>query len=647
MFKKRILYEVVAVMIFLASPCAAAFAEGELIWVKSAGGTDSEGGTGISAVADGCAIVTGSFGDGDTPVGYTATFGGGEPNVTTLSSAGKVDMFVANYNPDGTLAWAKGVGGTDPDERPSVAGLPDGGLVVAGGFGYESTPAGYTAVVGAGEPNETTLTSAGNADILVAKYNSNGTLAWAKRAGGGDADRALGIAALSDGSTLVTGFSGFPATFGAGEPDETELLPVEGSMEAANTFVARYNPDGTLAWVNGAGGMYLDYGFCVASLADGSALVTGQFESTAIFGPGHDNETSLTAAGSIDIFVAKYNPDGTLAWAKRAGGSAPDYGAGIAPFRDGTCVVTGSFSLNATFGPGEPNETSLAAPGGNEEIFVAKYNANGTLAWAKRAGGSYNDGGFGIAILPNRATLVGGYFTDVATFGPGEPNETTFTSVSHWDMFLAKYNADGSLAWARQAGSTGADGAGGIALFRDGTAVVTGMYGGQITFGTGEPNETTLAPQGDGDIFIAKYLVHDDADNDGLTYWVETNTGVYVDETNTGTDPADPDTDGDGLEDGDEVRDLDPVTPDVQNPFNPLNADSTGDSGQDTGDGVPDGQNDYDGDGMSNRDECTFGYNPLDPASWAEVPGVTPVGLTSLVLLIAVARTAIARQVRH
>lgn len=44
-----------------------------------------------------------------------------------------------------------------------------------------------------------------------------------------------------------------------------------------------------------------------------------------------------------------------------------------------------------------------------------------------------------------------------------------------------------------------------------------------------------------------------DSDNDRLPDSVETNTGVYVDASNTGTDPNNPDTDADGIKDGDEV----------------------------------------------------------------------------------------------
>lgn len=44
-----------------------------------------------------------------------------------------------------------------------------------------------------------------------------------------------------------------------------------------------------------------------------------------------------------------------------------------------------------------------------------------------------------------------------------------------------------------------------------------------------------------------------DSDGDGLTDDVETDTGIYVSPTNTGTDPNDPDTDDDGVNDGLEV----------------------------------------------------------------------------------------------
>ncbi|MHC5044579.1 MAG: hypothetical protein ACYTGI_19650, partial [Planctomycetota bacterium] len=164
----------------------------------------------------------------------------------------------------------------------------------------------------------------------------------------------------------------------------------------------------------------------------------------ATFGPGEAGETDLTSAGGHDIFVARYNTDGTLAWAKRAGGADSDRGIGIAALADGSCVVTGLFAAAATFGPGEVGETVLTSAGGYD-VFVARYNADGTLAWAKRAGGADYDEGHGIAALADESCVVTGRFGAAATFGPGEAGETVLTSAGSAEIFVARYNADGGF----------------------------------------------------------------------------------------------------------------------------------------------------------------------------------------------------------
>ena len=68
------------------------------------------------------------------------------------------------------------------------------------------------------------------------------------------------------------------------------------------------------------------------------------------------------------------------------------------------------------------------------------------------------------------------------------------------------------------------------------------------------------------------------------------------------------DRDGDGLMNYDEVRPGFMGT----NPFDPNNADVTGDDGSMEPDGIPDGQNDFDGDGISNEDEIANGTDPIN-----------------------------------
>ncbi|MCK5558349.1 MAG: carboxypeptidase regulatory-like domain-containing protein, partial [Candidatus Hydrogenedentes bacterium] len=150
----------------------------------------------------------------------------------------------------------------------------------------------------------------------------DGDLVWAVSAGGTLTDRGASIAALPDGSALVTGSFGrvpFPpgftytATFGTG--DDAVTLTSAGQ----DLFLAKYNPDATLAWVKQASGDTSDEpvaGYGIAAGPDGGALVTGEFigleePASVIFGPGEDNETHLLSVGGYDVFVAKFEPPPT------------------------------------------------------------------------------------------------------------------------------------------------------------------------------------------------------------------------------------------------------------------------------------------------------------------------------------------------
>ena len=205
-------------------------------------------------------------------------------------------------------------------------------------------------------------------------------LVWAKRAGGTRTDLGRGIAVDGSGNSYVTGKFSLSATFGPGETNETTLTGAGWD----DIFVAKYDASGALVWAKRAGGTGLDVGVGIAVDGSGNSYVTGSFRGSPTFGPGETNETTLTSAGDIDIFVAKYDASGALVWAKRAGApSLNDFGRGIAVDGSGNSYVTGLFEDSATFGPGEINETTLT---GFVDIFVAKYDASGDLVWAKRAG---------------------------------------------------------------------------------------------------------------------------------------------------------------------------------------------------------------------------------------------------------------------
>jgi hypothetical protein len=93
---------------------------------------------------------------------------------------------------------------------------------------------------------------------------------------------------------------------------------------------------------------------------------------------------------------------------------------------------------------------------------------------------------------------VGGYFAGTIYFGSQQ-----FTShISHYDIFVAKYNADGDLLWAQQAGLNGDERVRGLVVDAADNVYVSGTYVGTTQFGTQAP--LLNAGSTDEDVFVAK-----------------------------------------------------------------------------------------------------------------------------------------------
>lgn len=470
---------------------------GKLAWVVSATGEGHDRGEDIAAFEDGSLLVTGLFGNTNPNI----VFGLGEANQTTLTANHDVgDMFITRFNADGTLAFAKNHNLTYPDTRRAIAPLADGSFVVSGNY-WGGT------VFGRGETNEV-ATPEEEYGTFVAKHNADGSIAWVTRVTGAGMPS---IAAVSDGF-VVTGSFTETATFGVGTSAETtlELIaqapppdptdPNEVLEDAKNHFVAKLTSDGSVEWVKRTGGSYWNEYRDIVALPDDSVVLTGTIDDEAVFGPGETSETTLVSEGENDVFVAKYLPDGSLAWATRAGGIGYDGGLSLSPLADQSVVVVGHYTDSAVFGADEANETTLEESGGR--AFMAKYGPDGSLTFARSLGSAEV---IRAASLADGTTLVTGAFWASATFGAGEPNETTLTAPGERDAFLAKYAPDGRLAWVKQVTSVDLSHEGrGITLTSD-AVFVTGYFYQDATFAPGEPEELTLTDTGYGDLFVAKY----------------------------------------------------------------------------------------------------------------------------------------------
>ncbi len=282
---------------------------------------------------------------------------------------------------------------------------------------------------------------------------------WSSYIGGNNSDCVWGTRSDASGNTWVVG-----TTVSAGWVTNGFDTSYGGSSDA---FVAKINADGTLAWSTYLGGSNLDYGYGIALDANGNAWVAGSTSSSGWVSGGFD--TTLT--GTQDAFVAKINADGTLAWSSYLGGYGTEKANGIALDAQGNAWVVGITAASNWASGGF--DTSFN--GGAEDAFVAKINANGTLAWSSYLGGFGDDYGESIAVDASGNACVTG-FTYSSGWVSGGFDTTLGGSI---DGFVARINANGTLAWTSYVGGSNDDYAAGIAAASDGSVWVTGnTYGG-------------------------------------------------------------------------------------------------------------------------------------------------------------------------
>lgn len=351
---------------------------------------------------------------------------------------------------------------------------------------------------------------------------------WGHSAGGGQDDFARAVSIGPDDSVFVTGTVAGTVTFGAGDPAQVTLTASDG----ADGFVAKYHADGSLAWARLFGGPDEDHGNGIAATADGGAIVTGSVR-TSVVDVDVDDDTPdpahrLLSTGGDDIVIAKYRADGSLAWARLAGGIDNDIGHDVAATADGGALVTGEFQRQAVFGDGAPGGAVSLSFWAASDIFVARYDGAGQVVWARAAGGDGTNVGRAVAVAADGGALVTGEFRQTARFGDGDASSTSLRAVSAADVFVAKLHADGSLAWARRAGSSSADDAADdvgwdIAATVDNGMLVTGEFGASATFGAGEAGETTLVTTGIDGAFLVKL------DGWGYTQWAQGSRGTLSD----------------------------------------------------------------------------------------------------------------------
>ena len=306
---------------------------------------------------------------------------------------------------------------------------------------------------------------------------------WFRHIQGEGSIQAQSMRVSSQGNIFITGNFGWKTLIGS-----TTFKPT-GIME---TFIAKIDKNGRYLWIKRTKGessvrkLVLD--------SSENIYVTGNFSKKTAFGA-----HTLTSAGPSDIFVTKLDTNGKFIWATRAGGSRYDSAEAIAIDNTGNSHITGYFKGKAAF-----DKTTLASKGSTtypqDDIFIAKLDPKGKWLWAKQAGSTQRDSGYGIAVDGKGAVYatgkVGdGYSSSTMAF---EFGTIKIYAKREADIFVTKLDAKGTFQWAKLYGSSYSDEGTHIAASKSGDVYLSGHFRDTIAFGT-----TTLKIDSFG-IFYAK-----------------------------------------------------------------------------------------------------------------------------------------------
>ena len=434
-------------------------------WAQGIGGTDDDEINSVATTSDGGYIVGGYF---ESSIDLE--------NGVILTNKRYEDGMIIKYNANGEVEWGKAIGGAGIDEINSVAETTDGSYIIVGDFYSKSIDL----------EGEVKLINKGNKNGMIIKYNSEGTVEWAKGIGGTSSDEITSVAETLDGGYIVGG------VFQSSSIDLGNGINLS-SKGSSNGMIIKYGSGGEVEWAKGIGGTVYDE--IIAETSDGGCIVGGVFQSSSI---DLGNGASLTNKGTCNGMIIKYSSSGEVEWAQGIGETVYDGITSIAETSDGGYIVGGYFQSSSIDLGNGASLTNNSKSTGYSDGMIIKYSRSGEVEWAKSIGGRDNDRITSVAECSDGGYIAGGYFYS-SSIELG--NEMSLSSKGSSDGMIIKYNANGEIEWAKGIGGTD-DFITSIAETSGGTYIVGGyFYSSSIDL----ENEISLSSKGSSDGMVIKF----------------------------------------------------------------------------------------------------------------------------------------------
>jgi len=182
--------------------------------------------------------------------------------------------------------------------------------------------------------------------------------------------------------------------------------------------------------------------------------------------------------GSQDVYLTKYDSAGNVVWSNLLGSAASASGFGLALDPAGGVVVTGASTADLT---------PASVADGNNDSFVARYDASGNQTWIKQVQTLAGNQSNAVSVDASGNVYIGGAVSG-GVIGSGQ------TASGKGDAYLAKYDSKGNLLAENQFGTTGTDSVAATATGSDGSLYVASVQNGEAIISKYAGGDITAAP---------------------------------------------------------------------------------------------------------------------------------------------------------
>ncbi|NBR15643.1 MAG: hypothetical protein EBU01_13860, partial [Crocinitomicaceae bacterium] len=311
-----------------------------------------------------------------------------------------------------------------------------------------------------------------------------------------------------------------------------------------HTFIAKYNSNGTGIWATRIASTTQVFSYIPVDIildSEQNVYISGYYSGNVNLIFYHSNNTTFklfTNAGGSDIFISKYNRDGSGQWVTRIAGSDNERPQNMLLDLSNNLYISGYFASSGsglTLYNSDNNVFKTIPYGGNSITFIAKYNSSGIGQWVTRIANAVIARTVNMTLdSVNNIYILGYYYlnSNLVFYNSNDATFRTYTGVGgNYDIFVVKYNRDGLGQWATRISSNNDDTPVNLILDSENNVYISGYYQSTelILFNEYDTGTSTFKTLTNATVsaYIAKY------NKNGLGQWATQIIGKSIPNSST------------------------------------------------------------------------------------------------------------------